>query len=306
MTATVLIVGYRAYAELERCLISLHEHEPHARVVLLDHDADEHRGRALVEKFPQVLYLPRSQNLGFAAGVNSCVAHAGEGPLLLLNPDCELTGPVLALLADVFARNPRVGIAGGVVVGPTGVAQPSGRRFPDATTAVAGRTGLLSRLAPGNPLTRRNLASRPVASTTPVDWVTGAFMYVRRETFDQVGGFDEGFFLYWEDADFCRRAANAGWTTVYSPTAAVVHATARSSRFAPARSLWAFHYSAFRYYWKHGSWMARSAGPFVALGLAGRFLVKLPRRMLVARPYGCEPREWPLILAPGPLHRRRR
>ena len=286
MTATVLIVGYRAYAELERCLVSLREHEPHARVVVLDHAADEHQGRALAAKFPQVLYLPRSQNPGFAAGVNACVAHAGEGPLLLLNPDCELTGPVLALLSDVLARHPGVGIVGGSVVEPNGVAQPSGRRFPDATTAVAGRTALLSRLAPENPLTKRNLARRSLVGMTPVDWVTGAFMYFRRETFDEVGGFDEGFFLYWEDADFCRRAANAGWKTVYAPTAAVVHATARSSQFAPARSLWAFHVSALRYYWKHGSWMARGAGPLVAVGLAGRFLVKLPGRMLVASPSG--------------------
>ncbi len=286
MTATVLIVGYRAYAELERCLISVREHEPDARVVLVDHDADEVRGRALAAQFPQVLYLPHTQNHGFAAGVNACVAHAGEGPLLLLNPDCELTGPVLERLADVLARNPGVGIVGGCVVEPTGVVQPSGRRFPDATTAVAGRTGILSRLAPGNPLTQRNLASRPPAGLTPVDWVTGAFMYFRPETFDEVGGFDEGFFLYWEDADFCRRAATAGWATVYVPTAAVVHATARSSRFAPARSLWAFHYSALRYFWKHGSWIARGAGPLVALGLAGRFLVKLPGSMLVAVPTG--------------------
>ena len=286
MTATVLIVGYRAYAELERCLVSLREHEPHARVVVVDHAADAHRGRALADAFPHVLYVPRAHNRGFAAGVNACVAHAGEGPLLLLNPDCELTGPVLADLADVLACHPRAGIVGGSVIEPTGVAQPSGRGFPDATTAVAGRTGILSRLVPGNPLTRRNLAPRPPAGTTRVDWVTGAFMYFRRETFDDVDGFDEGFFLYWEDADFCRRAANAGWTTVYARTAAVVHATARSSRFAPARSLWAFHYSALRYYWKHGSWMARGAGPLVAVGLAGRFLVKLPGRMLVAVPTG--------------------
>jgi GT2 family glycosyltransferase len=121
---------------------------------------------------------------------------------------------------------------------------------------------------------------------TPVDWVTGAFMCIRRETFDEVGGFDEGFFLYWEDADFCQRAAHAGWTTMYARTAPVVHATARSSRFAPARSLWAFHCSALRYYWKHGSWLARGAGPLVAVGLAGRFLMKLPGRMLVAAPSG--------------------
>ena len=280
MTASVLIVGYRAYAELERCLTSLRAHEPEAHVVVLDHDADERLGRALAERFPQVTYLPKPQNHGFAAGVNSGVAHAGSGPLLLLNPDCELTGPVLGPLSSVLASHPRVGIVGGLVIEPTGATQASARRFPDATTAVAGRTGWLSTIAPGNPLTRRNLTSRPPEGIALVDWVTGAFMFVRRETFEQVGGFDEGFFLYWEDADFCRRAANAGWTTAYAPTPAVVHSTAQSSRFAPARSLWAFHWSALRFYWKHGSWMARSAAPLVGLGLVGRFLVKLPARLL--------------------------
>lgn len=284
MTASVLIVGYRAYAELERCLASLRTHEPQAHVVVLDHEADERRGRAIAQQFPQVTYLPTSRNHGFAAGVNSGVAHAGSGPLLLLNPDCELTGPVLGPLASVLASHPHVGVVGGLVVEPTGATQASARRFPDATTAVAGRTGWLTTLAPDNPLTRRNLASRPPDGIKPVDWVTGAFMFVRRETFEQVGGFDEGYFLYWEDADFCMRAANAGWTTAYAHTAAVVHSTARSSRFAPARSLWAFHRSALRFYWKHGSWMARSAAPLVALGLVGRFLVKLPARLLTPAP----------------------
>ncbi|MFN7976669.1 MAG: glycosyltransferase [Vicinamibacterales bacterium] len=152
--------------------------------------------------------------------------------------------------------------------------QQSARRFPDLTTAVAGRTAWLSRRLPGNPLSRRNLAARPVGAT-PVDWVTGAFALIRRETFDALGGFDASFFLYWEDADFCRRARNAGWSTLYVPTPAVVHGTARSSRFVPVRSLWAFHRSAWRYYWKHGSWLARLASPAVLLGLLGRFVLRL-------------------------------
>jgi GT2 family glycosyltransferase len=277
MMPTVVIVGYRAYAELEQCLASLSSHEPTLAVVVVDHDADEPRGRALAARFPQVLYLPRRANAGFAAGVNHGAQHAGRGPLLLLNPDCTLHQPVSGALAAVLAQHATVGIVGGRIREADGRLQASARKFPDATTALGGRTSWLSRVAPGNPLTRRNLTTAPEAGVTKVDWVTGAFMLIRRETFDAVGGFDEGFFLYWEDADFCKRAAGLGWWTLYAPVAEVVHLTARASAHAPLRSLAAFHRSAFRYYWKHGSLTARLASPLVAAGLTGRFVQRAIR-----------------------------
>jgi GT2 family glycosyltransferase len=128
---------------------------------------------------------------------------------------------------------------------------------------------------PDNPLTRRNLTTAPEEGVREVDWVSGALMLIRRDTFDAVGGFDDRFFLYWEDADFCKRAATAGWTTWYAPVAEVVHRTARASRHAPIRSLAAFHVSAFRYYWKHGGTLARLLSPIVAFGLLGRFVIRL-------------------------------
>lgn len=282
---TIIIVGYRAYDELESCLSSLQRHEPHVRIVLVDHAADEARGRALAWRFPNVTYLPTDRNHGFASGVNAAARHAGPGALLLLNPDCELTAPVVAPLLEVFDAFPRVGILGGLLRESDGEVQASARHFPNATTAVAGRTSWLSRQLPGNVLSRRNLVPAPGAPT-PVDWVSGAFMLLRRETFDAVGGFDPGFFLYWEDADICKRASMLGWFTAYAPTAAVIHRTARSSRHAPVRSLWAFHRSALRYYVKHGSWLARAASPFVALGLLARFLIKLPGRLSTTAPEG--------------------
>ena len=274
MTPTVVIVGYRAYAELEQCLASLAAHEPDVSVVVVDHDADESRGRAVAAAFPQVTYLPRRENPGFAAGVNYAAGHAGAGPLLLLNPDCRIEAPVVAPLMNVLVAHPKAGVVGGLIREGDGALQHSARRFPDLTTAVGGRTSWLSRVAPDNPLSRRNLRAAPAGGIVPVDWVSGAFTLIRREAFDQVRGFDEGFFLYWEDADFCKRAANAGWATLYAPVAEALHLTARASRHAPMRSLRAFHRSAFRYYWKHGSPGARLAAPVVAAGLAGRFVLR--------------------------------
>jgi GT2 family glycosyltransferase len=275
MTATVVIVGYRAYPELERCLASLAAHEPGAAVVVIDHAADPERAGRLSAAFPHVFYRATHENPGFGAGVNHGAREAGPGPLLLLNPDCELTGPLIAPLMSVLAEKPAAGVVGGLVRESDGTVQASARRFPDASTGLGGRTSWLSRVLPGNPLTRRNLTTAPEQGIRQVDWVSGALMLIRRETFEQVGGFDERFFLYWEDADFCKRAAAAGWSTWYAPVSEVVHRTAAASRHAPVASLAAFHASAFRYYWKHGTMLARILSPFAAFGLAVRFIVRL-------------------------------
>ena len=186
MSPTIVIVGYRAYAELEQCLASLAAHEPDVPVVVVDHAADEARGRGLAAAFPRVTYLPRRENPGFAAGVNYAARHAGPGPLLLLNPDCQIAGPIVAPLVDVLAAHPEAGVVGGLIREGDGALQQSARRFPDITTALGGRTSWLSRVAPDNPLTRRNLTTAPADGVVPVDWVSGAFMLIRRETFDQV------------------------------------------------------------------------------------------------------------------------
>ena len=277
MTATVAIVGYRAYAELRRCLESLAQFEPETDVIVVDHASDANVCGALAAMFPRVRFRPTAGNPGFGAGINAA-AREVAGPLLILNPDCELTRPVLQPLLAVLAGQPRAGIVGGLVRNPNGDVQPSARRFPDVTSGVAGRTAWLSRVAPGNPLTRRNLTTDPREGTVQVDWVTGAFMLVRRETFDALGGFDEQFFLYWEDADFCKRAAAAGWGTWYAPVAEVIHWTGSASRYAPTRSLAAFHASAFRYYWKHGGAVAKLLSPVAAVALAGRFILRAVTR----------------------------
>jgi N-acetylglucosaminyl-diphospho-decaprenol L-rhamnosyltransferase len=279
MSITVAIVGFRAYDELERCLRSVARHEPGVRVVVVDNAADEAAGRRIVSEFPGIAYVGRGDNPGFAAGVNRAAREAPGSHLLLLNPDCELVRPIVAPLLSVLEAHPEAGIVGGLVRDPLGGVQASARRFPNVTTAIAGRTSWLSRVAPGNPLSRWNLTTFPSEGIARVDWVSGAFMLVRREAFDALGGFDEGFFLYWEDADFCRRLKHAGWRTMFVPTARAVHIGGRSSRHAADASLEAFHQSAFRLYRKHAGPAAQLLAPLVYAGLRLRlaFMKRLVR-----------------------------
>jgi N-acetylglucosaminyl-diphospho-decaprenol L-rhamnosyltransferase len=275
-STSVVIVGYHADEELDRCLESLARYEPGAEVVVVEHDADPRRGAVLADRHPGVIYVPRRENPGFGAGVNHAATHARAPLLLLLNPDVELRGPVVRRLASHIETSGDVAIVGGLVREKDGSVQPSARRFPDLSTALGGRTSWLTRVNPGNPLTRRNLSPGAAADrAVTVDWVTGAFMMIRADVFRALGGFDERFFMYWEDSDLCLRAHRAGWKTVYEPGVEVLHLTGRSSRHAPVRSLTAFHLSAFRHYWKHGSWVARLAAPIVAAGLAARLAIRL-------------------------------
>jgi N-acetylglucosaminyl-diphospho-decaprenol L-rhamnosyltransferase len=161
---------------------------------------------------------------------------------------------------------------------PGGLVQPSARRFPNFTTGVAGRTGVLSRWWPDNPWTAANLV-RPSRTNEPtrVDWVAGSCMMVRRTAFVEVGGFDERFFMYWEDADLCFRLLKRGWVTIYLPSASVIHLTGRSTARAPLRPLIEFHRSAFRYFWKNGSRKLRLLVPLVFLVLQIRLAFKITR-----------------------------
>ena len=116
-------------------------------------------------------------------------------------------------------------------------------------------------------MSTRNLLAQDAKAPVDVDWVSGSCLMTRRGVFDLVGGFDEAFFLYWEDADYCRRVAQAGFRNVYVPGAPVRHTGGTSAEHNAASAIRAFHASAFRLYWKHASAAGRLAAPIARAGL---------------------------------------
>jgi GT2 family glycosyltransferase len=266
----VVIVNYQSYADLRRCLGALAGQTETCAVV--DHDPSHHAADAVATEFPWVRLLRVAGNEGFAAGVNRGARETTSEYLLLLNPDSIPEPRLCATLAEWLDRHPDIAAVGPRVTNADGTLQASARRFPNLTTAIAGRSSWLTRVLPRNPLSRRNLPALDAASGRPldVDWVSGACMMVRRAAFDQIGGMDEGFFLYWEDADFCRRLQHAGWRTVYWPGVSVRHTGAGSSRHAIDASLVAFHESAYRLFRKHARGPARALAPLVRAALRVR------------------------------------
>jgi len=273
---SVLIVNYHAYAELDGCLESLERFlSDHVEVIVVDNAGDAAEASRVASAFAWVHWIHVDTNPGFAAGVNRAAVAARGRYFLLLNPDCLVNTDVPRILSSWMDDHPSVGASGPLVCESDGSVQRSARRFPDVTTGFAGRTTWLTRLWPENRWTRRNLIASGAGGPIDVDWVTGACMMVRREAFEAIGGMDEQFFLYWEDADLCFRLKQAGWLTVYNPAVGVTHLTGRSSETSPQRSLRAFHRSAYRYFRKHGGWFARGAAPLVFTILQLRLLLKL-------------------------------
>jgi GT2 family glycosyltransferase len=177
---------------------------------------------------------------GFGANVNAGVRATTSEFVCSVNPDAVPREGAVPILSAFLESHPRAGIAGPRMLYPDGRVQPSRRRFPTVGGTLLRRTPL-RRLADPYKVQRRHyhLGDQP-GEPVEADWMLGGFLMYRRTMFDELGGFDEGFFLYGEDIDLCYRAARAGWERWYVPEAVVVHELQAFTdrRFLTRRTLW--------------------------------------------------------------------
>jgi GT2 family glycosyltransferase len=271
---SAILVNYNAGQELTVALRSI-EAECHGTEweALIVDNASTDGSAAAVDGFPHTTVIRNSGNVGFGRAVNQAVAASKAPLLLLMNPDCQLKPGAMTALRGVLADTPSCAVAGPRILDPGGTVQGSARGDPDMLTGLFGRTGALRVLLPFLPVARRNVvvedAVRSGASSVVVDWLSGACMLVRRDAFMAAGGFDERFFLYWEDADLCRRLRSRGYHVRYVPGATAVHQVGRSSQTARRSSIRAFHDSAYLYYATHVAPGALSPRRLLARALLG-------------------------------------
>jgi GT2 family glycosyltransferase len=199
-----------------------------------------------------VRLLRNAQNVGFGRGINQAIAACTAGRVLVMNPDCQLRPGSLALLqAGPGCRFPLCD-RGAADPNPDGTPQGNARGDPNMLTGLFGRTGVLRRTLPELDVARRNVIGGNAGDRFHDRRLgVGACLLARREALAEVGGFDERYFMYWEDADLCRRLRQRGYTIRYVPAASAVHRVGQSSRSAPAASIRAFHDSAYLYYSSH-------------------------------------------------------
>ena len=177
----------------------------------------------------RVRVLQSNRNGGFGAGNNAAMRVPLPAPadyLLILNSDSFPTPGMIRLMRDYLEAHPEVGLVGSRVSGTDGHHHETHFRFPTIASELEGaaRTGPISRL-----LSRRIVALDRPETSGPVDWVAGASLMIRAGLIRQLGGFDEAFFLYFEETDLCLRAARAGWQTHYLPEAEVIHVGSAST-----------------------------------------------------------------------------
>jgi N-acetylglucosaminyl-diphospho-decaprenol L-rhamnosyltransferase len=270
---SIITVNYASWPYTLRCINSLYGtvYEDF-EVVVVDNDQER-----VPPEIPCPVRLIRNpENVGFARACNQGIL-ASEGEyVVLINPDTLVEGDFFEGLEEFFDQNPGAGVAGPRIEDGEGNLQLSARKELGFVSGFLGRTSLLTRLFPKNPLVRRLFpATQKLSGPTVVDWISGACMIIRRRTLEEIGPIDERFFMYFEDADLCRRAREAGWLVYYLPQVEVLHHTGASSRSKP-RAVWNLHKSAFLYHRKHGP-----HGPLhlysllVAIGLLARAIAKL-------------------------------
>jgi N-acetylglucosaminyl-diphospho-decaprenol L-rhamnosyltransferase len=238
---TISIVNTSSRELLLACLDSLRGVD--AEVVVLDNASEDGSAEAVRERHPGVRVIAQQHRAGFGANHNTLIRATSRRYVYVLNEDTTSEDWGLERMVAYLDANPRVAALGPRLVYPDGRPQASAWRFPGPAVAAL---GLLT-------LGRAGVKQSGGAAVRDVDWVMGAAILLRREALDEVGLFDEGFFIYSEETDLCRRLRGAGWQVRYFPGVTVVHHESQFSAGIPERRINEMWRSRHRYWAKHHS-----------------------------------------------------
>jgi N-acetylglucosaminyl-diphospho-decaprenol L-rhamnosyltransferase len=243
----VVVVSYNTREHLRTCLESVLRDEP-GMVVVVDNGSSDGSAEMVRTDFPSVRLLIDPRNRGYGAAANLGIRACDADHVLLLNSDTVLAKGTLSALGGYLDTHPRAGLAGPRLRYPDGALQPSCQPFLGTFQLALEKTPLARLLRRVRPLRERYLLSHsPHDRPRIVPWVIGAALAIRREAFEDVGGFDDAFFMYAEEVDLCYRLRQRGWEVHFAPVADVVHVGGASTsqqrlRMRARRSMSALHF----------------------------------------------------------------
>ncbi|MGY6631115.1 MAG: glycosyltransferase family 2 protein [Wenzhouxiangella sp.] len=201
-----------------------------SEIIVVDNASHDGSADLIEREFAEVRLIRAPHNLGFAGGNNLGARQARGDYLVLVNSDAFLQGDALARGLARMQDQPQVGLAGGLLIGKDGQAEPSARQFPSALNDLLSLSGLAARFPRSRFFGRFDRGWADPNQPAEVDWVPGAFCIIRRAAIEQTGFFDERYFLYYEEVDLCRRLKQAGWRIAYWPDLRAEHWGGESSK----------------------------------------------------------------------------
>jgi N-acetylglucosaminyl-diphospho-decaprenol L-rhamnosyltransferase len=241
-------------------------------VVLADNGSTDGAPEKAALRYPHVRVLPTGGNIGYGAAANAGLADLTSGYAVIANPDVRFGPGSVDELIAVARRWPRAATVGPAIKTPEGELYPSARDLPSLSTG-AGHA-LLGWAWPANPWTARYRREREAPRERTAGWLSGSCLLVDVEAFWSVGGFDPGYFMYFEDVDLAERLSRRGWLHVYAPSAVVVHEGGHATQREPQRMQRVHHTSALRYL--SAQYPGRAQAPLRAAlraGLGARMLL---------------------------------
>ena len=247
-TVAVVTVSYNSSGELDGFLDSVARGELAPHSYIADNDSADLEATKAIAEGHDATVIAIGENRGYGGAINAAAAAlpAEVEYILVSNPDVRLSADAVERLVAAMGDDDTIGAVGPRVLNIDGTPYPSARSFPSLRTGIG--HALFFSLWPRNPWSRRYLAHREESlEPRQVDWLSGSCVLVRRSAFDEIGGFDEGYFMYFEDVDLGYRLAKAGWRRLFLPTTSVVHSGAHSTTTESARMIRAHHDSAYRY-----------------------------------------------------------
>jgi N-acetylglucosaminyl-diphospho-decaprenol L-rhamnosyltransferase len=256
---SVSLVNTNSRALLLACLESLRGVE--AEVVVLDNASEDGSSAAVRARFPEVRLIEQRRRAGFGANHNTVIRATSGRYVFVLNEDTTSEDWGLARMVAHLDANPRVAALAPRLVYPDGRPQASAWRFPSPAAAAL---GLLT-------LGRLGIVQSGGDETRDVDWAMAAALLLRRQALEEVGLFDEEFFIYSEETDLCRRLRAAGWRTQYFPAVTVVHHESQFSAGIPERRINEMWRGRHRYWRKHHS---ATGARLAALCTGGQYAVR--------------------------------
>ena len=246
-------------------------------LVVVDNGSKDDSIAALARAHPSVRVVRAPGNVGYARAANLGIAATRAPIIAVLNPDTIPQPGAAGPMVSRLEHEPRVAACGPRLLNPDGSTYPSARSMPSIPIAIG--HGLLGLWWPTNPFTSRyrQLDADP-ALPRLVDWVSGAAIWLSRRALDDVGGWDERYFMYLEDTDLCWRLRAAKWEIAYEPAGVVMHVQAASTSRHPYRMLLAHHRSAWRFARVRLTGPRAALLPFAAVYFAARAVLALGDR----------------------------